>query len=99
MANVSIQDVDYVAGLAKLTIPDTDKPALARELAAILSYVEQLDRLDTSAVEPMMHAINLTNVFREDSVRPSLSRADAFANSPSTDGEYFLVPRILDSSS
>ena len=99
MANVSIQDVDYVAGLAKLTIPDSEKPAMARDLAAVLSYVEQLDRLDTGGVEPMMHAIDVANVFREDRAGASLPREDALANAPSTDGEYFLVPRILDSAS
>jgi aspartyl-tRNA(Asn)/glutamyl-tRNA(Gln) amidotransferase subunit C len=65
-------------------------------LGDILAYMEKLNELDTSNVEPMMHALPMTNVFREDEVQPSLDREAALMNAPKTDGEYFLVPRILD---
>ena len=62
----------------------------------ILAYVDQLNELDTDGVEPMMHVLDLSNVFRKDEVLPSIDRDVALANAPKTDGEYFLVPKILD---
>lgn len=96
MAKISKQDVEYVAGLAQLALDDETKEKLVKQLGDILAYMDKLNELDTSHVEPTMHAIAMTNVFREDEVRPSLDRDAALANAPKTDGEYFLVPKILD---
>ncbi|MCL4216784.1 MAG: Asp-tRNA(Asn)/Glu-tRNA(Gln) amidotransferase subunit GatC [Candidatus Hydrogenedentes bacterium] len=96
MAQITQKEVEYVAQLAQLTIDDATKERIAGELDAILKHMEKLNELDTSGVEPMMHVLDLTNVFREDEVQPSLHRDAALANAPKTDGEYFLVPRILD---
>ncbi|TXT30189.1 MAG: aspartyl-tRNA(Asn)/glutamyl-tRNA (Gln) amidotransferase subunit C [Planctomycetota bacterium] len=62
----------------------------------MLGYVELLNELDTSAVEPMAHVADLANVFRDDELRPSLPRAAALSNAPKTDGKYFVVPQILE---
>ena len=96
MATITKANVEYIAGLAQLTVDDAAKERLVHELGDILAYMEKLNELDTSNVEPMMHALKMTNVFREDEVRPSLDRDTALMNAPKTDGEYFLVPRILD---
>ncbi len=96
MAKITKKDVEYVAGLAQLTLDDAAKERLVDELGQILGYVEKLDELDTSGVEPTMHVVEMTNVFRDDEVRPSLPRDTALANAPKHDGEYFLVPKILD---
>ncbi len=96
MAKITLEDVDYVAGLAHLTLNPETREAMARDLGSILEYIDQLERLDTSGVEPMMHVLDVTNVYREDTVGESLSQEDAFKNAPKTDGEYFLVPKILD---
>jgi aspartyl-tRNA(Asn)/glutamyl-tRNA(Gln) amidotransferase subunit C len=69
---------------------------MARDLGTILEYIDQLETLDTSGIEPMMHVLDVANVYREDTVGESLSQEDAFKNAPQTDGEYFLVPKILD---
>jgi aspartyl-tRNA(Asn)/glutamyl-tRNA(Gln) amidotransferase subunit C len=95
MSEITIADVEYVAGLAQLSLSDTAKQKLAQELGGILSYIEKLNELDTEGIEPMMHAMPLTNVLREDRVEPSLPRELALKNAPNTDGEYFLVPKIL----
>lgn len=95
MSQITKADVEYVAGLAQLDLDDAAKERLVRELGDTLSYIEKLNELDTSNVEPMMHAMQLTNVFREDVVEPSLPREEALKNAPNTDGEYFLVPQIL----
>jgi aspartyl-tRNA(Asn)/glutamyl-tRNA(Gln) amidotransferase subunit C len=96
MGKITRQDVDYVAGLARLTLDDAARDRLVNELGDVLSYMDKLNELDTSDVEPMMHALEVSNVYREDAVQPSLPREDALANAPKTDGEYFLVPKILD---
>ena len=96
MAKITIEDVEYVAGLAQLTLDDAAKERLAKEMGDILTYMDQLNELDTSDVEPMMHVLDIANVYREDEVGSSLDREAALSNAPKTDGEYFLVPRILD---
>jgi aspartyl-tRNA(Asn)/glutamyl-tRNA(Gln) amidotransferase subunit C len=96
MSNITKQDVEYVAGLAQLRLDEATKERLVQELGDILGYMDKLNELDTSDVEPTMHVLPMTNVYREDAVRPSLDRDAALMNAPKTDGEYFLVPRILD---
>lgn len=96
MAKITTQDVEYVAGLAQLILDDDSKERLVHEMGDILEYMDKLDELDTEGIEPMMHVLDLANVYREDVVRESLSRETAMRNAPKTDGEFFLVPRILD---
>lgn len=96
MAAITRSDVEYVASLAKLTLDEAAQDRLVGELNDILGYMDKLNELDTSAVEPMMHALEMTNVYRDDMVTESLERDAALANAPKTDGEYFLVPRILE---
>ena len=96
MSTITEQDVDYVAGLAQLSLDDETKERLVQELGAILAYMDKLNELDTSDVEPMVHVLELANVYREDEVGTSLDRETALANAPKSDEEYFLVPRILD---
>lgn len=96
MSQITVKDVEYVATLAQLELTDEEKTRLTRELSDILDHVEQLNTLDTENVEPMMHTLDIVNVLREDKVEPSLTREQALANAPNTDGEYFLVPKILD---
>jgi len=96
MSKITKQDVEYVAGLAQLRLDEAAKERLVREMGDILAYMDQLNELDTSNVEPMMHAMEMTNVFRQDVVEPSLPREEALKNAPVHDGEYFIVPRILE---
>ena len=96
MSSITLADVEYVAGLAHLRLDETAKKRLTEEMGAILAYMDKLNELDTGHVEPMMHAMAMTNVFREDEVGPSLPREAALRNAPMDDGEYFLVPKILE---
>jgi len=95
MSKITKDDVEYVAGLAQLTLDEETKERLIGELSAILDYMDQLNAVDTSNIEPMMHVLEVSNVYREDEVQPSLERDAALANAPNTDGELFIVPRIL----
>lgn len=88
--------VKKVAHLARLKLTDTELDLFTTQLGQVLGYVELLNELDTSAVEPMAHVADIANVFRDDELRPSLPRAAALSNAPKTDGKYFVVPQILE---
>lgn len=88
-------DVERVALLARLEPSDEEADRLTGELAAIVGYVDSLAAVDTDGVEPMVHAIEQTNVFREDVVRESLPRDAALKNAPLHNGVGFRVPAVL----
>ena len=92
---VSIEDVDHVAALAHLKFSDDEREQLVGQLNAILAYMEQLNTLDTSGVEPTSHVLNLKNVFRRDEVGTSLSQEEALRNAPSSDRGHFTVPKVI----
>ncbi len=96
MPKITRDDVEHVAALAQLSPDEATKDRLLEQMNDILAYMDKLNELDTSSVEPTMHAMPMTNVFRDDVLGASLEREQALKNAPKTDGEYFLVPRILD---
>lgn len=93
---ISKEQVEHVAKLARLEITDAEKEAFSVQLSSILSYIEQLKAWDTTGVEPTATVLEQTNVFREDRMKPGLSAEQALANAPDSDGAYFRVPRILE---
>ncbi len=93
---ITIQDVEHIAGLARLGFSDAEKEKFTRHLNEILAYMEKLNELDTSDVEPLSQVLDLTNVFREDAVQPSLSREEALRNAPDKTEEFFTVPRVIE---
>lgn len=92
---VTLDDVDYVADLARLRFTDDERVDLVEQLNDILRYMEQLNTLDTTGVEPTSHVLNMKNVFREDVVEGSLSHEDALANAPAKHRGHFTVPKVL----
>jgi len=93
---LSAQDVEYVAKLARLEVAETEKEKLTAQLNDILLYIDKLNELETTGVQPMTHAIAVTNAFREDTVSDSLGSKQALANAPDVRGEFFRVPKVLD---
>lgn len=93
--SLSRDDVEKVSLLARLQLSDAQLDAMTEQLGRIVQYVEQLDELDTSDVEPMAHAIELSNVFADDAARPSLPREQALSNAPKHDDECYRVPAVL----
>jgi aspartyl-tRNA(Asn)/glutamyl-tRNA(Gln) amidotransferase subunit C len=93
--SISRQDIEKVALLARLQLTDDELSRMTVELAQIVGYVDQLAEVDTEGVEPMAHAIETANVFRDDSVAPSLPREEALANAPHADDRGYLVPAVL----
>jgi aspartyl-tRNA(Asn)/glutamyl-tRNA(Gln) amidotransferase subunit C len=93
---ISRQDVEKVATLARLRVTESETAAFAKQLSEILAHVEQLNRYDTTGVEPTATVMGQVNVFRDDVVRPSLPVEKALANAPERDGDGFCVPKIIE---
>ena len=93
--SVSIKDVEYIAGLAKLSFTAQEKKKFVHQFNQILSFVEKLNELDTKDVAPTYNPLNLTNVMREDECSPGLSQDDALKNAPRQKHGYFSVPKVI----
>lgn len=89
-------EIEQIAELARLSLKPEEKARLKKDLESILAYVEQLKTVPTEAVEPTSHVLNLENVFREDSVRPSAVRDEVLKHAPEREGNFFKVPKIIE---
>ena len=92
---VTIQNVEHIAKLAKLEFTDAEKEKFTHQMNQILEYMEKLNSLDTSTVEPLSHVIELRNVFRADEVKPGVSTEDALKNAPAKNEQFFKVPKVI----
>lgn len=92
---VTIKDVEHVAALARLSFSAEEKQRLTAQMNEILTYMEQLNSLDTENVEPLSHVITLGNVFRADERVPGLTREEALANAPAATDKFFKVPKVI----
>ena len=95
MASVDI-DVKYVAHLARLSLSEDEAARFGAQLGQILGYIEKLQELDVTQVEPTAHAIPLANITRPDEVRPSLTSDEALRNAPAHASGLFIVPKIVE---
>ena len=93
--SVTIKDVEHIAKLAKLEFSESEKEKFTHQFNDILKYMEQLNSLDTSNVEPLSHVIELQNVFREDNIKPSIPTDEALKNAPDKTEEHFKVPKVI----
>ncbi|MCI0680481.1 MAG: Asp-tRNA(Asn)/Glu-tRNA(Gln) amidotransferase subunit GatC [Gemmataceae bacterium] len=94
--SLSIDQVRWVAHLARLELTDDEAATFTRDLTAIVDYVNQLQSVNTDNVEPLAHAVELTNVFRADEPAESLPVDQALANAPRREGDFYAVPAVLD---
>lgn len=92
---VSLEEVRHIAKLAKLKLKEDEEIKFQNELSQILEYMDKLNELDTTNVEPLSHPIPVENIFREDELKPSIPREEALKNAPDTDGEFFKVPKVI----
>ena len=94
--SLTSEEVRKVANLARLKLSDDEVEMFTQQLGNVLGYIDVLSEVDVEGIEPMAHAVELSNVFRDDVHRESLPRDEALANAPLSDGKYFLVPPILE---
>lgn len=87
--------VEKLANLARLQFDDTEKAGIKNDLQKMIQFVEKLNELDTTGVEPLLHMSNNVNVLREDEVIGSISREDGLKNAPLHDGQFFKVPKVI----
>lgn len=89
-------EVEHVARLARLALTEAEKEEFTGQLNEILGFVEKLNEVDTSGIEPTAHAIPIHNVFRADEAKPSMDPEKVLANAPDRTGDFFKVPKILE---
>lgn len=92
---VSKNDVEHIANLARLKFTDDELENFTGQMNQILKYMDKLNELDTSNVEPLSHPIENINVFREDIVRESTPTEAALKNAPSSSDTHFKVPKVI----
>ncbi len=95
MGKITQDMVEHVALLSRLQFSPAEIEAFTKQLNSILGYMEKLNELDTSGVEPTSHSLKLTNVFRDDKVQESLSPEEALDNAPEQQEDCFKVPRVI----
>lgn len=97
MANIiSDETIEYVGILAKLELSDEEKEAAKKDMGSMLDYIDKLNELDTSGVEPMSHVFPVNNVFRDDIVTNGDDRDKILANAPEKKDGAFKVPKTVE---
>lgn len=96
MANVITDEtMDYVGILAKLELSEEEKERAKKDMEEMLDYIDKLNELDTTDVEPMSHVFPVSNVFREDIVTNGDGQEMTLANAPERNGDSLLVPKTI----
>ena len=93
---ISREDVAKVAKLSRIALSEVELDMFSEQLSRIVNYIDKLNELDTSGVEPLSHALPVANVFRDDQPRASLPLEQVLANAPARTAASFKVPRVLD---
>ena len=93
---ITKEEVEHVALLARLKFSEKEKEPFTTQLNIILEYMDKLQELDTTKVEPTFHAVAQKNVFREDDVRASLPKELSLSNAPDGERGFFRVPKIIE---
>lgn len=93
---ISKKEVEYVARLARLELSEEEKEKFTEQLSQILSYINKLNELNTDKVKATSHVLPLSNIFREDKVKESLSQEATLSGAPSKAKGHFKVPKIIE---
>lgn len=93
---ITLDDVRHVARLAAIEFSEAELPVFREHLGAIVDHIAELDTVDTSAVEPTSHPLDVVSPLRPDEVVPSLRRAEVLEAAPASANGGFVVPRVLE---
>ncbi|MBR1977773.1 Asp-tRNA(Asn)/Glu-tRNA(Gln) amidotransferase subunit GatC [bacterium] len=91
---IEIKDVEHVAKLARLELTEEEKVKFSKQLGDVLGYVNAMNEVDTTDVKPMSHAVEFSNVMREDVEIYEQTREELMSNAPDREGDFFKVPKI-----
>lgn len=89
------QTVDKVAHLARLELAADEKAELIQDMNKILSFMDKLNEIDTTGVEPLVYMTDEVNILREDEVKQVISTEEALQNAPQHNESYFLVAKVI----
>lgn len=92
---ITIEEVQYIAELARLRLDDKEKKNFAKQLGQILNYIDVLSKIDTSSIKPTSHILPVENIFREDEVKDSLPGDEILMNAPDKEDGFFKVKKII----
>ncbi len=96
MANIiSDETIEYVGILAKLSLSEEEREQAKKDMGRMLDYIDKLNELDTTGVEPMSHVFAVSNVFREDEVTGGDGREEVLRNAPEQKDDMFVVPNVM----
>ncbi|MCX8144389.1 MAG: Asp-tRNA(Asn)/Glu-tRNA(Gln) amidotransferase subunit GatC [Bacteroidia bacterium] len=95
MKKINEELIDQLAHLARLEFDQQAKQNILNDLNRILDYIDQLNELDTSNIEPLIYLTPNQNILREDEVKEVLKKEEALANAPKKDSDYFRVPKVI----
>ncbi|NDH07811.1 Asp-tRNA(Asn)/Glu-tRNA(Gln) amidotransferase subunit GatC [bacterium] len=90
------EQIQWIAHLSRLELKPDELALAATQLTSILDYINQLQQINTDNIEPLAHALDVSNVFREDDLKESLAVDEALANAPNRQGNFYGVPAILE---
>jgi len=96
MADTRHIDIDYVANLARIALTPEEKEKFARQLGDVLTYVEKLNEVDVSGVDPTAHAFEVVNVLQEDVPSQVLPVEDVVRNAPASRDNMVVVPKVIE---
>lgn len=93
---ISKETVEYVAHLARIELKPKELEKLFPQLQDILDFIDKLKRINIEATAPTSHILPINNVLREDTLKESLSPENALENAPRKEGNFFVVPKIIE---
>lgn len=87
--------IDKLANLARLQFDEAEKAVVKNDLQRMIQFIEKLNELDTTGIEPMLHMSDNMNLLREDEVKGSIGREEGLKNAPLHDHQFFKVPKVI----
>ena len=87
--------VDKLANLSKLSFNEIEKENIKTDLGKMIGFIEQLQKIDTTGVEPLLHMSDAVNVLRKDELQGGITKQEGLQNAPQTDGNYLMVPKVI----
>jgi len=93
--DVNDELIDKIANLARLKFNSEEKEGIKSDLQQMIGFIDKLNELDTTGVEPLLHMSENVNVLREDEVSGAITREEAFRNAPLHDEQFFKVPKVI----
>ncbi|MDO3626186.1 Asp-tRNA(Asn)/Glu-tRNA(Gln) amidotransferase subunit GatC [Mucilaginibacter sp. BT774] len=94
--NIDKETVEKVAHLARLELAEDEKEKMIADMNKILGFMDKLNEIDTSGIEPLVYMTNEINTVREDVIKQEITHEEALLNAPKHDNDYFLVAKVIE---